>query len=237
MTSRLVELCIDAHDPARLSGFWAGLLERETSDDGLTLLRREDPDLAIRFLPTQRPKTGPNQVHLHLTSSSDEQQRSTVARALELGGRHLDVGQTPEEGHIVLADPEGNELCVIEAGNRFLADTAFLGELACDGSREVGLFWSGALGWPLVWDQDEETAIQSPLGGAKIAWGGPPVRPRTGPNRMHFHLAPVGPGDEQDEVRRLTALGASPIGDVRHESGWLSLSDPDGNEFCVPAPR
>ena len=160
-----------------------------------------------------------------------------MARTLELGGRHLDVGQTPEEGHIVLADPEGNELCVIEAGNRFLADTAFLGELACDGSREVGLFWSEALGWPLVWDQDEETAIQSPLGGAKIAWGGPPVRPRTGPNRMHFHLAPVGPGDEQDEVRRLTALGASPIGDVRHESGWLSLSDPDGNEFCVPAPR
>ena len=45
MTSRLLELCIDANDPARLAGFWAGLLERETSDDGRTLLPREDPDL------------------------------------------------------------------------------------------------------------------------------------------------------------------------------------------------
>jgi hypothetical protein len=73
-----------------------------------------------------------------------------VARALELGGRHVDVGQRPEEGHVVLADPDGNEFCVIEAGNTFLAGTGFIGALACDGTREVGLFWSEALRWPLV---------------------------------------------------------------------------------------
>ena len=46
-------------------------------------------------------------------------------------------------------------------------------------TREVGLFWSEALGWPLVWDQNEQTAIQSPHGGTKVAWGGPPLRPCT----------------------------------------------------------
>ena len=235
MTSRLVELCIDANEPARLAGFWAGLLDRETSDDGLTLLAGADAEFPIRFVPTQQPKSGPNQIHLHLTSSSAEHQESTVARALGLGGSHLDVGQTPEEGHIVLADPEGNEFCVIEAGNSFLADTAFLGELACDGSRAVGLFWSSALEWPLVWDQDEETAIQSPHGGAKIAWGGPPVRPRTGRNRMHFHLAPATSGDVHAEVERLTALGARRTADVHDDPGASTLADPDGNEFCVLA--
>ncbi len=74
----------------------------------------------------------------------------------------------------MLADPEGNEFCVIEPGNNFLADCGFIGALACDGSQEVGYFWSEALGWPLVWDQDQETAIRSPHGGPKITWGGPP---------------------------------------------------------------
>jgi len=70
-------------------------------------------------------------------------------------------------------DPEGNEFCVIEPGNSFLADCGYLGAAGCDGSREVGYFWSEALGGPLVWDQDQETAIRSPLGGPKITWGGP----------------------------------------------------------------
>ena len=192
MTSQLLELCFDAHDPPRLARFWAGLLGREIGADGVTveLTPTDGPSSRIRFLPTHEEKTGPNRIHLHLTSTSLEDQQQTWRRALELGGRHLDVGQTPDEGHVVLADPEGNELCVIEPGNTFLAGCGFLGELACDGSQEVGYFWSAALGWPLVWDQDQETAIQSPAGGTKIAWGGPPVRPKTRRNRMHFHLAP-----------------------------------------------
>ena len=99
-------------------------------------------------------------MHFDLTSTSLEDQQETVARALGLGARHIDVGQLPEEEHVVLADPEGNEFCVIEPGNNFLADCGFIGALSSDGSREVGCFWSGALGWPLVWDQDEETAIR-----------------------------------------------------------------------------
>jgi len=233
MTSDLVVLCIGANDPDRLARFWAGVLDREIADDGLTLLPRDGTGFSIQFRPTPEQKAGPNQIHLHLTSTSLEDQQQTVARALGLGARHIDIGQRPEEGHVVLADPEGNEFCVIEPGNSFLADCGFLGELACDGSQEVGYFWSEALGWPLVWDQDQETAIQSPGGGTKIAWGGPPVAPKTGKNRLHLHLAPPVHGDRQAEVDRLVSLGATPVDIGQGDVNWVMMADPDGNEFCV----
>jgi hypothetical protein len=174
-------------------------------------------------------------MHLHLTSASPDDQQQTVTTALGLGANHLDVGQRPEEGHIVLADPDGNEFCVIEPGNSFLAGCGFLAEIACDGTREVGLFWSEALGWPLVWDQDQETAIQSPDGGTKVAWGGPPVAPHREGKRQRFSLALAG-GDPEAEVDRLVALGATRIeGGEDGEDGVITLSDPDGNEFFVHA--
>ena len=217
--------------PARASPrFWAGLLGWEVADDGTTLVPNDDTGFAIRFLPTEEPKTEPNWIHFDLTSNL-EAQESTVARVLALGGRHHDVGQLPEEEHVVLADPEGNEFCVIEAGNGFLADCGVIGALSSDGSQSVGYFWSAALGWPLVWDQDEETAIRSPHGGPKISWGGPPVRPKTGRNRWHYDLAPAGDGDRDTEVERLLSLGATRLG-AGHD-GSMVLADPDGNELCV----
>jgi Glyoxalase-like domain len=231
MLSRLLTVTFDAHDAGRLAQFWAGLLGREVVEDaGGALLPGEDSQLSLRFVPSRAEKVGPNRMHLHLTSGSRADQEHTVATALELGAGHLDVGQLPEEEHVVLADPEGNEFCVIEPGNTFLAGCGLLGELACDGTREVGLFWSEALGWPLVWDQDQETAIQSPHGGTKVGWGGPPVAPKEARNRQRFDLAPTG-GDQQAEVGRLISLGATRL-EVA-EDGAVVLADPDGNEFCV----
>ena len=149
MTSRLVALCFDANDPLGLARFWAGVLGWEMADDphdGIALLPSDDTGFRIRFLPTREQKAGPNQMHFDLTSTSLEDQQQTVARALELGARHIDIGQRPEEGHVVLADPEGNEFCVIEPGNNFLADCGFIGALTCDGSQEVGYFWSAGAG-------------------------------------------------------------------------------------------
>jgi predicted enzyme related to lactoylglutathione lyase len=240
MTAQLVALCIDAHDPPGLARFWAGVLGWEMTDDphdGIVLLPNDDTGFRIRCLPTQEKKTTENHIHFDLTSASPEGQQQTVDRAIALGARHIDVGQRPEEGHVVLADPEGNELCVIEAGNKFLADCGFIGALSCDGTQEVGYFWSEALGWPLVWDQNQETAIRSPHGGPKIAWGGPPVAPKTGKNRLHFDLAPPAGGDQQAEVDRLLALGATRVDIGQREVSWVVLADPDGNEFCVLTPR
>ncbi len=200
MHPRLLAVTFDAHDPARLHRFWAGLLGGDIAGDG--------GRPGLRFVASGTARSGPNRMHLHLTSTDLADQQRIVASALELGARHLDVGQLPEEEHIVLADPEGNEFCVIEPGNAFLAGCGLLGELTCDGTRQVGLFWAEALGWPLVWDENGETAIQSPHGGTKIAWGGPPVRPQRGRNRQRFDLAPAG-GDQAATVGRLIALGAT----------------------------
>lgn len=240
MTSHLHQLCFDAHDPLRLAQFWAGVLGREVTDNpagGILLPPKEPTEFRLLFLPTREEKWGPNQAHFDLTSSSLEDQQATVARALELGGRHIDIGQRPEEGHVVLADPEGNEFCVIEPGNNFLAGTGFIGALASDGTQEVGYFWHRALGWPLVWDQDQETAIQSPRGGTKITWGGPPVAPKLGKNRLHFDLAPPADGDQLAEVERLIGLGAKRIDIGQGDVDWVVMADPDGNEFCVLTPR
>ncbi|BCL17618.1 hypothetical protein GCM10017556_53570 [Micromonospora sagamiensis] len=228
---RLLSVTFDAHDPARLARFWAALLGRTVVEDaGGALLPGDDTQVGLRFAPGGAEMVRPNRIHLHLTSASPADQQQTVATVLRLGGDHLDVGQRPEEGHVVLADPEGYELCVIEAGNNYLAGCGLFGEVACDGTREVGLFWSAALGWPLVWDQNEETAIQSPHGGTKVAWGGPPVAPKVGRNRQRFDLAPTG-GDQQAEVDRLVALGATRL--ETGADGAVVLADPDGNEFTV----
>jgi catechol 2,3-dioxygenase-like lactoylglutathione lyase family enzyme len=240
VTSQLFAICFDAIDPLRLARFWSGFLGWPIADDphdGVALLPIDDTGFRLRFAPTEDPKSRQNPMHFDLTSTSLEGQQQTVARALELGGQHIDIGQLPEEEHVVLADPEGNEFCVIEAGNNFLAECGFIGAVSCDGSQEVGYFWSRALGWPLVWDQNEETAIRSPHGGPKITWGGPPLMPKTGKNRVHLDLVPPADSDQQAEVDRLLSLGAKRIDPSHGEPGAVAMADPDGNEFCVLTPR
>ena len=240
MTSELFAIGVSANDPVDLARFWAVVLGRESiadDDGGVTLPPSDDAGLRIRFLADPVAKDGQNRMHFDLTSTSAADQQQMVDRAVEAGGRHIDIGQRPEEGHVVLADPEGNEFCVIGPGNDFLADCGFLGALASDGSQEVGYFWSRALGWPLVWDQHQETAIRSPHGGPKVSWGGPPVRAKTGKNRLHFDLAPPADGDQRAEVDRLVSLGATRIDIGQDEAGRVAMADPDGNEFCVLSPR
>ena len=233
MSRRLVAVTFAARDPSRLAGFWSGLLDRDVVADGDgMLLPGSDTQVGLRFAPGAAAKSGPNRVHLHLTSEG-RQQESVVARAMGLGARHLDVGQLPEEPHVVLADPEGNELCVIPPDNGFLAGCGPLGEVACDGTWAVGVFWSAALGWPLVWDEEEETAIQSPRGGTKVAWGGPPVAPLAVPARQWFELALDRDGDIAVETERLVCLGAKWVGAAE---GGVLLTDPDGNEFRLRRP-
>ena len=232
MPSHLVAVDLDAHHPADVARFWGAVLDRPVEEHaGGLLLAGDATQVGLRFVASPTEKTGPNRIHLHLTSTDEGDMERVVAAAIGFGARHLDVGQLPEEGHVVLADPEGNELCVIPPDSSFLAGCGFLGELACDGSRAVGVFWSEVLGWPLVWDQDEETAIQSPAGGTKVAWGGPPQAPKSARNRQRLLLAT---DDHEAEVDRLLSLGATRVDDwdvLGREGGGTTLADPDGNEL------
>jgi len=237
MTSRLVALCFDANDPLRLARFWADALHWEIDDetpDEIGLVPTDGTRFRILFLPVPEQKVGQNRIHLDLTTTSIDDQQETVARLVELGARHIDIGQGADDAHVVLADPEGNELCMIEPDNSFLAGCGRLGAINCDGTRKVGYFWSGALGWPLVWDQDEETAIRAPDGtGPLITWSGPPLIPKIGKNRLHLDIAPPDHGDQRAEVARLVSLGATRIDIGQGDVDRVVMADPDGNEFCV----
>jgi predicted enzyme related to lactoylglutathione lyase len=240
MTCQLLAVCFDANDALRLANFWGALLGWEIADDTgdcIALLPSGDTGFRVRFLPTQEQKSSPYERHLHLTSTSLGDQQQTAARSLALGARHIDIGQRPEERHVVLADPEGNEFCIIEPGNNWLAGCGFLGELTCAGSPEVGYFWSEALSWPLVWDQGLQTAIRSPRGGPKISWDGAWLMPQTGNTRLHFDLAPPVHGDQQEEVDRLVSLGATRIDIGPAGVSWVVMADPDGRQFRVLTPR
>ncbi|HVN51606.1 MAG TPA: VOC family protein [Acidimicrobiales bacterium] len=239
-TLRLVSLCFDANEPLLLARFWADALGWEIDDETreeIRLLPTDGTVFALDFLPVPERRVGKNLIHLDLTTTSDDDQAEMVERLIGRGARHVDVGQGPDDAHVVLADPEGNELCIIEPGNRFLAGRGRLGSITCDGTPATGRFWSEALGWDLFWDQDEETAIRLPDGtGPYITWG-PPLPPKVRKNRLHLDVAPWPDGDQQAEVDRLAGLGATRVDIGQGDVDWVVMADPDGNEFCVLRPH
>ena len=120
MTLRIQCLCIDAGDPDRLATFWAAVLGwRRTNDEPDEIALEppagspEDgvvPDLL--FLRVPEGKTIKNRLHLDLRPVD---QAAEVARIEALGATRVDVGQGPEATWVVLADPEGNEFCVLRS--------------------------------------------------------------------------------------------------------------------------
>jgi len=128
VTSKFTELEIDCADPRGLARFWCAVLDYEVQHedgeivtigspavrDGQDRLGPVPPTLTFARVP--EGKTIKNRVHIDV-SPADREQDEEVRRLLGLGARHADVGQTGEESWIVLADPEGNEFCVL-AGRR-----------------------------------------------------------------------------------------------------------------------
>lgn len=115
MTVRPHHLVIDAHDLSGLARFWAAALRWQL----LSERPREviiGPDLnapfGICFMPSPDSKMVKNRLHLDLTTDADERD-AEIQRLLGLGARYIDIGQTGEESWTVLADPEGNEFCVV----------------------------------------------------------------------------------------------------------------------------
>lgn len=120
MALQLLTVSFDARDPRRLSRFWADLLGHEVTERSAgPLLPGDGAQLGLSFIAGSTPRVGQNRVHLHLTSAGDAQQQRTVQAALDLGARHIDVGQLPEEPHVVLTDPDGNEFWLVSARGTF----------------------------------------------------------------------------------------------------------------------
>jgi len=119
MALRLENISFDCHDAERLAGFWRDVLGwRITSVHAEEVVLQPPvgspeegilPD--ILFLPVPESKATKNRLHLDVRPSSD--QDAEVDRIVSLGATRVDIGQSTECTWVVLADPEGNEFCVL----------------------------------------------------------------------------------------------------------------------------
>jgi len=122
MTIRMQGVSYDAIDPRAQARFWADVLGWRITveeEDEYVLEApagsREDgivPDLLFLQVPVDEVKTVKNRIHLDLRP---EDQAAEVARIESLGGRRVSIGQGDDVTWIVMADPEGNEFCVLRA--------------------------------------------------------------------------------------------------------------------------
>jgi predicted enzyme related to lactoylglutathione lyase len=115
MALRLGEICIDAADIDALGQWWSTVLgwPAEETGDGDVMLRAPagaGPDWL--FVEVADQKVVKNRIHFDLTP---DDQQAEVERLIALGARHVDIGQG-DQTWVVLADPEGNEFCVLAAG-------------------------------------------------------------------------------------------------------------------------
>jgi predicted enzyme related to lactoylglutathione lyase len=116
MASTFTELVVDASDPRALADFWCGVLGWKVidADDNARVFEiAASPDArpSIVFVPVPEPKTVKNRVHIDVNPTGCDQAEE-VERVLALGARRVDVGQG-EQPWVVLADPEGNEFCIL----------------------------------------------------------------------------------------------------------------------------
>ncbi len=115
MPLRVHHVVVDTHDLPSLARFWAEVLGwRILSEREREVVVGPDPEapVGLCFMPVTDRKTGKNRLHLDLTTEPDDRDQE-IERILALGARRVDIGQTGTESWTVLADPEGNEFCVV----------------------------------------------------------------------------------------------------------------------------
>jgi hypothetical protein len=245
MPTRLVQLVIDANDPVRLAEFWAAALgwEAGPEEDGEVEVLPPGysyPDpvaLPLEIVPVPEPKTGKNRVHLDLASRSAEHQADLVGRVRALGARPVDIGQG-DVPWVVLADPEGNEFCVLEPREVY-ADTGPVAAVVVDSADPAALagFWELASGWVRTRSEDGFVQFRSPQGVGPYLELLRVPDPNPVKNRVHLDVAPRHGEDQAAAVTKLREAGAVPADVGQGEVSWTVLADPEGSEFCVLSPR
>jgi hypothetical protein len=245
MPTRLVHLVVDAADPSRLARFWAGALGWEVA-----LVEPDEVDvwpagfsypdssaLPLVFVPVPEPKAGKNRVHLDLATESMRHQAAEVERLLALGAAPIDIGQG-DVPWTVLADPEGNEFCVLDPRPVY-RDTGPVAAVVadCADPAAVAGFWSLATGWKPASSTDTGVSLRSPDGLGPYLELLPSLDRETVKNRIHLDVAPYQDDDHAAAVQALTGAGAVPVDIGQGNVPWSVLADPEGSEFCVLSPR
>lgn len=115
MSSRWEHVVVDATDPARLARWWAETLDFTVvyeDDDEVDIATGPDERPVLVFVPVPEAKQVKNRLHIDL---NPDDQTAEVVRLVDRGARRVEVGQSDHEPFAVLADPEGNEFCVLNA--------------------------------------------------------------------------------------------------------------------------
>ncbi|MGW5558090.1 VOC family protein [Micromonospora sp. NPDC003944] len=243
MATRLVQINMKARDDSALGIFWAQALGWGVSSEGpgVTNLEPEGfvyPDpvaVCIDLVVSSEPKTVKNRVHVDLATTSVTHQAELVARLKDLGASAVDVGQG-DVPWTVLADPEGNEFCVLDPRPLY-RDTGPIAAVVvdCADPRAMGRFWSEATDWALHEVTDQGARLRSARGvGPYLEFVRTPDV-KSGWNRVHLDVRPYPGDDPEAEAARLRGLGATSI-DLGQEVPWRVLADPEGNEFCLLTP-
>jgi hypothetical protein len=220
----LANVVVDSADPPSLARFWSELLEwpiAVAEPDEVCVRSPVAPhEFDLVFVPVTEAKTGQNRIHLDLASTTPAEQLVLVERAVELGGRPADVGQDGVPW-IVLADPEGNEFCVLEPRDTY-RETGRLAAVvvASPDPGAAAEFWSAALGTPIA------EGSSPGLPHLEFLPGGPKTRK----DRLHVDLVPE---DQDRAVAALLDRGARRVDVGQRDASWVVLTDPDGGEFCV----
>jgi hypothetical protein len=104
----------------------------------------------------------------------------------------------------------------------------------CEDFVAQGHWWADALGWQIVDEDDEGIELGNPNGAKPTLLFLNVPEGKTVKNRLHLDFVP----DDQDaEVERLLAMGATRADVGQKDESWVVLADPEGNEFCVLAAR
>ena len=242
MPTRLTHIVVDTPDPEALARWWAAALDYVLAEsdpaEAYVVPPAGEPGVPLVFGGGDPVKAGKNRVHVDLASGSLEEQRATVERLLAAGATRLDIGQG-DVPWAVLADPEGNEFCVLEPRERF-RDTGRMAAVVLDALDPAALaeFYAAATGWRVT-DRGERTVVlRAPSGVGPLLALVRTAEPHTSKNRWHLDVAGHRTDDRDAEVARLVSLGAKPteIGQSKAPPGevtWVVLADPEGNEVCV----
>jgi predicted enzyme related to lactoylglutathione lyase len=242
MNTRLVNVVIDAARPRVLADFWAALLGwrvavEEPDEVDVRAPEGDGWDLDLVFVPVPEPKEVKNRIHLDLASKTLAHQAELVSRALELGGSRVDLGQGAVPW-VVLADPEGNEFCVLEPRDRYAAGAVASIVVDTHDPQRLADFWAQLTGRPIGAREDDVlVGLRAPSGrGPWLEFLRNDDVKRV-KNRVHLDVAPPSGADYAAAVSEVVAAGAAPADLGGPDLPWRVLMDPEGNEFCVLTPR
>lgn len=177
MALRPVQVNVKALDASAVGRFWAAALGWSAYSPGVTtyvgpaggLVWPDPVTVGVDVVPVPEPKTAAkNRVHLDLATTSARHQAELVARLRALGARPAHVGQG-DVPWTVLADPEGNEFCVLEPREAH-RDTGPIARVVvdCADPRAMARFWGEATDWTLHEVTGDQAVLRSAKGAARI---------------------------------------------------------------------